>query len=83
MIDKNELIKLLEEGEVTVTFRKKHVNEIRVMHCTKNPDFIPLEDLPKGNFKKIAPDYIVCAYDLDKEDWRSFDIDLVIDVTYE
>lgn len=75
---KPELRTALKNGEVTVTFRKVS-GEKRVMHCTQNFDLIPEEKHPgaSGRIGRTDP-HLFKVYDLDKNDWRSFREDSVI-----
>jgi hypothetical protein len=75
----NEEIKALIEKSpkpVTVTFIKKDGTE-RTMKCTRNLKLIPEDKHPKG-VKKETGD-VLPVFDLDKNDWRSFDLNDVVD----
>ena len=63
----------------TVHFTKKD-GTTRVMRCTRNIELIPEEFHPKGesgNTKAIA------AFDLEKNEWRSFNAESVVRIDYE
>ena len=66
----------MKEGVVVVTFKKAN-NEIREMECTL-ADYLLPETSGAGS---THSGYLtVICFDLEKEDWRSFRKDRVIDV---
>ena len=71
----------LHTRNMEVTFTKKDGSE-RVMVCTLADDLIPEEKMPKGTGKTAKPDHIVSVFDLEKEDWRSFDFNSVTNIEY-
>jgi hypothetical protein len=60
----------LSESTITVTFTKKDGTS-RVMKCTKQSDLIPADKQPKGTGATPTGD-AVAAFDLEKQEWRSF-----------
>lgn len=72
-----DLVKLLQEGRVIVTFNKLDGNE-RVMTCTKSFDIIPEEYHPKTNSK--PKEGTITVWDLGTDAWRSFRYDRVTKV---
>lgn len=64
----------IEARTAIVTFTKLNGEE-RVLRCTRDLKRIPEKKHPKG-IRKPA-DTVVTAYDIDKEDWRSFRLDSV------
>lgn len=68
----------LKTGELFVQFIKKDGSE-RLMRCTLNLDKVPKDMHPKN---KVEYDNSVTkrVFDLDKQAWRSFRYDSVIDV---
>jgi len=79
-MEKNEranLLKALQKGQVTVTFRKVDTGDIRVMPCTVNPEVL------KANGVETKMDYTAeqmehfAVWSLDKNAWRSFRLDTV------
>ena len=68
----------LYEGELLVKFTKKDGTE-RIMRCTLKMDDIPKEMHPKS---KVEYDSVSVkrVFDLDKQAWRSFRYDSVIEV---
>lgn len=77
MINKSKLVSALQKKIVTVHFTKKDKTP-RTMHCTQNIDCIPLN---KRADTDNSSDQIR-VYDVEKNDWRSFDINSVTVVVY-
>ena len=75
---KPELRTALKNGKVEVTFRKAS-GEKRVMLCTQNFELIPEEKHPgsSGRIGRNDP-HLFKVYDLEKDDWRSFREETVI-----
>lgn len=70
---KDVLLKILSEGQTTVTFTKKD-GTVRVMNCTRDPKLIPSEYHPKtteDNTTLESSDNIR-VFDLENNGWRSF-----------
>lgn len=83
-ITKEELVGLLSNGEVVVTFKKKDGTE-RVMRCTKDFKHIPEENHPKpvseGTERKpVSNPDLIGVWDLDNNGWRSFDYKSLLNV---
>lgn len=70
---------LCDKNPTTITFRKKD-GSMRTMRCTRNMDNIPEEHHPKG--ETIEPTGCVRAFDIDKNEWRSFIIENVKRIEY-
>lgn len=68
---KPELKDALHTGEVSVTFTKADGSK-RVMRCTQNAAMIPEDKLPIGNSVHYKDPDLFKVFDLDKQDWRSF-----------
>lgn len=70
-------IKCAQEGAVTVVFKKVNTEEIRTMPCTLN------RELSNGNVPEILEQQEVsdhlAVWSLDKDAWRSFRTDTVIE----
>jgi hypothetical protein len=79
MITREELIKELRNSEVTVNFTKKDGTE-RSMLCTLLFEKVPTEKLPKGEYTTHDNGDTIRVYDLEKEDWRSFNYSTVTNV---
>jgi hypothetical protein len=67
---------LLKEIEVDLEFTKAN-GERRKMRCTLNEELIPEDKRPKGSTRKTSDDTIA-VFDLEKQDWRSFRYDAII-----
>ena len=71
---------MLMSGKVQVIFRKRENNLIRTLLCTLNPKFIPPESM------KVLAEVIGAAgdrfivWDVEKNDWRSFYLNTVVDM---
>jgi hypothetical protein len=85
---KEELLEVLKESELVVTFKKKDGTE-RVMKCTKSFNIIPEDKHPKTereinpkldeNGNPIVSD-LITVWDVDNLGWRSFDYKSIIKV---
>ena len=76
------LIGLLKDDNksTVVTFKKKD-GTIRKMRCTRNPSFIPSEHIPKSESQESPS--TIRAFDLEKQEWRSFIVENVMSIDYE
>lgn len=74
---------LLNESEITVKFTKKNGEE-RVMRCTKVFDKIPAEMHPKEDSKRKVSEEsdAIAVFDLDINQWRSFNVGNILEVTH-
>ncbi len=80
---KDWLVTLLSDGKpTTVTFTKKD-GTLRVMRCTRNPELIPAEQQPSSESTRKASFTSVTAFDLDKQEWRSFLPETITHINYE
>mgnify|MGYP003326508304 FL=1 len=79
-MNKNEtdnLLKALQKGQVTVTFRKIDTGEIRIMPCTLNPSVLEANgQTNKVNYTANEMEAFP-VWSLDKNAWRSFRLDTV------
>ena len=73
---KDWLLEHLAETEITVTFTKKDGSD-RVLRCTRNASVIPTEHQPKNEKPVAIKTDAVAAYDLDINEWRSFNLSAV------
>jgi hypothetical protein len=79
MIDPQDLKESLRNNVVIVNFLKVN-GEQREMRCTLRSDMVPATPIVEGKTpKKENPD-VQAVWDLDKESWRSFRYDSLIDV---
>ena len=68
---RTDLINLLKEKQVVVTFTKKDGDE-RVMTCSLNPALLPPAPVTESTTAKKENTNIISVYDLTAEGWRSF-----------
>lgn len=74
LLERNqELKKMLQAGPVEVTFTKKDGTE-RVMKCTINEELITVKPSANTNYTAKLNVNNVRVFDLDKSEWRSFNI---------
>tara|TARA_B100001939_G_C16898309_1_gene598679 strand:+ start:312 stop:569 length:258 start_codon:yes stop_codon:yes gene_type:complete len=75
--EKAKLLKALQKGQVTVTFRKVDTGEIRIMPCTLNPAILEANGVTtKINYSSDNVE-VFPVWSLDKNAWRSFILDTV------
>jgi len=74
----SELVEMLKQGTVLVTFTKLNGDE-RIMTCTKSFDIIPEQYHPKSD--KVIEGTIT-VWDVNANGWRSFKYDRVTKVEY-
>lgn len=67
---------LLRRRVVNITFTKKDGTS-RVLRGTLNQKLIPESAAPKGTQTRPDPEGVVRVFDLDIEQWRSFNVDSV------
>lgn len=70
---------LSDSNPTTVHFTKKDGTS-RTMRCTRNTELIPEEFHPKGESESTKS---IAAFDLDKNEWRSFIPENVVRIEYE
>ena len=70
----------LKHGIVKVKFVKKN-GETRVMKCTWDMNHIPEIHHPTQKEPREKNNELFVVYDVEKEGWRSFHIDSVIEAT--
>jgi hypothetical protein len=75
-MDRNILLEALNNHECTVTFTKVN-GETRVMPCTLKEDIVPKVE-HKGT--KKPNESVVSVWCTDKNEWRSFRVDNVVDL---
>jgi hypothetical protein len=73
---KDWMLEHLAESEVTVTFTKKDGSD-RVLRCTRNVAVIPAEHAPKNEKPTAIKTDAIAAFDLDINEWRSFNLSAV------
>lgn len=76
-IDMTGFVRAAQEGVVTVVFKKIYDGEIRTMPCTLN------RELSNGNVPELIEQSDtsdnIAVWAMDKEAWRSFRVDTVIE----
>ena len=72
---KSELVNKLLAGTVRVKF-VKHNGDNREMYCTLKNTLIPESKRPTSESSNSNDDYLP-VYDLEKDDWRSFNVSSV------
>ena len=75
-MDRNILLEALKKHECTVTFTKVN-GETRVMPCTLKEDVIPKQE---SKSTKKPNESVVSVWCLDKQEWRSFRVNNVVDL---
>lgn len=70
---------LADNNKSTVVTFKKKDGTIREMKCTRNPDLIPSDQLPKNEVESSSA---IRVFDLDKNEWRSFIVENVMSIDY-
>lgn len=76
-MNKQDYNNALKNGACTVVFRKKN-GELRTMRCTLESAYIDTNGLTPVGGGSQGPDTQVRCVDVDKNEWRSFNIDSVI-----
>lgn len=71
---------ILRQGNVTVEFKKSD-GSIRKMFCTLKENKIPVEKSPKNSGRK-QNDEILAVFDVEKQDWRSFRWDSIVNLEF-
>ena len=72
------LVNQLKLGIVTLNFRKRD-GSLRKMRATLVPELIGIETYSRNT----GPEHIQCVWDIDKDEWRSFRWDCLIDFESE
>jgi len=77
-LSKTNVMNLLHNGIINVEFTKID-GSIRSMKCTLMEEFIT-KYINKTDTKKQVKEDIFVVWDLDKNDWRSFKYDSIINI---
>jgi hypothetical protein len=79
-LDKSSILQRLQNGVALVTFTKKD-GTVRGMKCTLAESLTPQVEVKSSAPRVIAEnDNLVKVYDLEKQGWRSFNVDSVISI---
>jgi hypothetical protein len=79
-ITREALIERLRAGPTKVTFEKAESGEVRVMNCTLAESILPPRDAVIEGKERKANIHVLPVWDLDKQAWRSFRIDSLIEI---
>ena len=79
-LDKQSIQSELTKGPLLVTFTKKD-GTLRDMKCTLAEWLVPQPEVVDATPRIVVEnDNLVKAYDLEKQGWRSFNVDSVISI---
>ena len=78
ILTRNELIEALQAHKCVVKFTKVN-GEVREMPCTLREDIVPKVE-PKTQRSKKTNESVVSVWCLDKNEWRSFRVDSVLEL---
>ncbi len=82
-LDKNYISEQLKNGVGLVRFTKAN-GEIREMRCTLNAAYLPPAQPGAIDEEYRAPNpEVVAVWDLDKNAWRSFRVDSVLEFNHQ
>lgn len=79
---RNELVSALRASTATVKFLKTDGTE-RIMTCTLNEDIVPQTVKEESNTKepRKVNEEVLPVWDTEKNGWRSFRVDSVIEIS--
>lgn len=80
-LTRDAMIRYLTNGMCVVVFTKVN-GEVRSMKATLYGKMIPPEKFPDGS-RSYANKEVIRCFDLEKQDWRQFRVDAVIDFITE
>lgn len=80
ILTKQEIIETLKTAVCMVKFTKVN-GEIREMPCTLREDIVPKYEHKESAKPKKPNDHVVSVWCLDKQEWRSFRVDSVQEVS--
>lgn len=81
MFDKETLTNDLRTLIAQVKFTKAD-GTVRDMRCTLMPSLLPEVTLEESHVPRKQNDEVLAVWDVDKQAWRSFRIDSIINVEY-
>lgn len=76
---REEVVAGLKSGFAIVSFEKAD-GSMRTMRCTLDHDVLP--KMKASKTKRDINEEIISVWDMDKEDWRSFRLDMVTRIDY-
>lgn len=77
IFSREDIVKDLQENKCIVDFTKVN-GEKRVMYCTLREEDIPEDKKPKSS--SFSHDTTVRAFDIIKQEWRSFRVDNLVSI---
>jgi len=77
IFSREDVVKSLQESKCIVDFTKVN-GEKRVMYCTLRDEDIPEDKKPKSY--SFSHDTVVRAFDIIKQEWRSFRVDNLVSI---
>lgn len=76
-VSRQEVLDMLKDQTVVVSFRKKSNNRQRLMYCTRDLNKIPRDKWPVGGGPAERDPNHIRVFDLVKKEWRSFRLERV------
>ena len=80
MVTKEKLKDLLQQNVLEIKFKKVDGTE-RVMCCSLNQEIVPISENKTPKKVKKDNDNVIAVWDLEKESFRSFRLDSLINYT--
>ena len=79
-LNKDEMLEMLREQVVNLSFEKVKDGQVRVMNATLVSDQIPADKMPKGGTvdQSVGGNETLRVFDVDIQEWRSFRIDKLL-----
>jgi len=79
-LSRDEMLDMLREGVVSLSFEKVKDGLVREMKATLNMSSIPEEKMPKSGSvdQAVGGDTTLRVFDTDIQEWRSFRIDKLL-----
>ena len=79
-LNRDEMLDMLREGVVSLSFEKVKDGLVREMKATLNMSSIPEEKMPKSGSvdQTVGGDATLRVFDTDIQEWRSFRIDKLL-----
>ena len=83
MLNKETLKEALAKYVAEITFNKVD-GSVRKMNCTLMTDYLPqvISEEQAAHVPRVQTDEVLAVWDLDKQGWRSFRLDSIINVNY-
>lgn len=78
-MNREQILEVFKTKEVVTVKFYKVDGTLRTMQCTLNPAWIPKVE-KESTKKKADSNHNVCVYDVEKNGWRSFNVDSVVEI---